>query len=65
MLLFLGAALAVAGVLLLVAARLRLPLGHLPGDIVYRGRHTTIYIPWVTMLLLSAILTLLANLFRR
>jgi len=53
------------GVVLLVMARLNLPLGRLPGDIVYRGRHTVVYIPWVTMLLISLVLTLLFNLFSR
>ncbi len=65
MFLLLAAALAVAGLLLLAAARLHLPLGRLPGDFVYRGKHATIYIPWVTMLLLSALLTLLVRLLRR
>jgi Protein of unknown function (DUF2905) len=65
MLLLAAAGLAAAGLLLLAAARLRLPLGHLPGDIVIRGKHTTIYIPWVTMLILSALLTLLLRLLRR
>jgi hypothetical protein len=40
-------------------------LGRLPGDIVYRGRHSVVYIPWVTMLLVSLVLTLLVNLFTR
>lgn len=61
-----GAALALAGAGLLLAGRLGVPPGRLPGDIVYRGRNTTIYFPWVTMLLLSAALTLVANwLWRR
>jgi len=60
-----GVVLVALGVLVIVAQRLRLPLGHLPGDVVWRGRHTTVYFPWVTMLVLSAILTLILNLFRR
>ena len=60
-----GVVLVALGVLVIVAQRMRLPLGHLPGDVVWRGRHTTVYFPWVTMLVLSAILTLILNLFRR
>lgn len=61
-----GLVLVALGVLVFIAQRLRLPLGHLPGDVVWRGRHTTVYFPWVTMLVLSAVLTLLLNLlFRR
>lgn len=61
-----GAILAAAGLVLLLVARLHLPLGRLPGDVIYRGKHTTIYFPWVTMLLLSILATLLLNLlFRR
>ena len=60
-----GLVLVALGVLVIVAQRMRLPLGHLPGDVVWRGRHTTVYFPWVTMLVLSAILTLILNLFRR
>jgi hypothetical protein len=53
------------GVLLLVLARLNIHPGRLPGDIVYRGRHSVVYVPWVTMLLVSLVLTLLVNLFTR
>lgn len=53
------------GVILLLISRFNLPLGRLPGDIVYRGRHSVVYIPWVTMLLVSLVLTLLVNLFTR
>ena len=60
-----GVVLVALGVLVIVAQRMRLPLGHLPGDVVWRGHHTTVYFPWVTMLVLSAILTLILNLFRR
>lgn len=61
-----GAILAAAGLVLLLVARLHLPLGRLPGDVIYRGKHTTIYFPWVTLLLLSILATLLLNLlFRR
>ncbi len=37
--------------------------GHLPGDIHLRGKHYSIYIPLVTSLLISILLTFLLNLF--
>ncbi len=65
LLILLGIVFIGAGLVLLLAARLHLPLGRLPGDIHYRGKHTQIYFPWVTMLLLSLILTLVLNLLGR
>jgi hypothetical protein len=43
----------------------RLGLGRLPGDIVVRRETFTLYIPIVTSLAISAVLTLLFWLFRR
>ena len=40
-------------------------LGHLPGDIVIKREYLTVFIPFGTMLLVSLILTLLANLIAR
>ena len=40
-------------------------LGRLPGDITVHKGHSTFYFPIVTCLLLSAVLSLLAWLFRR
>jgi hypothetical protein len=39
--------------------------GKLPGDIRYQGESTRVFIPITSMLLVSAVLTLLANLLRR
>jgi hypothetical protein len=58
MLVFLGGLLLVVGVVLIFAGKMNLPIGRLPGDIVYRGKHTTFYFPLVTCLLLSVILSL-------
>jgi hypothetical protein len=58
-LILLGILLAGVGALLMVGGRLPLRLGRLPGDIVYHGRHTTIYFPIVTCIVLSVGLTLL------
>ena len=43
---------------LIFAGKMHLPIGRLPGDIVYRGKHTAFYFPLVTCLLLSVILSL-------
>ncbi len=40
-------------------------LGRLPGDIFVQGKNSTFYLPIITCLLVSAVLTLLAWLFRR
>jgi len=39
--------------------------GKLPGDIRYQGESTRVFFPITSMLLVSAVLTLLANLLRR
>jgi len=58
MLVFFGGLLLVFGVILMFAGKFHLPLGRLPGDIVYRGKHTTFYFPLGTSILLSVILSL-------
>jgi len=52
------------GVLFLLLGRLPW-LGRLPGDIVIERPGLTVYIPLGTMLLLSLVLTVLANLIGR
>jgi hypothetical protein len=59
MLLFLGLMLAGLGLLLVFLGRTNLPIGRLPGDIVYRGKHTTFYFPLATSILLSVVLSLI------
>lgn len=54
-----GIVLILLGLLLTLGARLNLPLGRLPGDIVYRGRNATFYFPLMTSILLSFLLYLL------
>jgi hypothetical protein len=66
----LGRILLVIGLVLVVigglaAMGVRLPFGRLPGDIAITGEHGGIYIPIASMILLSIILTILANLFLR
>ncbi|MGH9504743.1 MAG: DUF2905 domain-containing protein [Terriglobales bacterium] len=47
----------IAGGALMLAGRANIPLGRLPGDIVYRGKNTTFYFPLVTSLLVSVVLS--------
>jgi hypothetical protein len=65
LLLVLGGIIVLIGAVLLLAGKFNLPLGRLPGDIVYRGKHTVFYFPLATCVLLSLILSLLLWLFRR
>ena len=58
MLVFVGGLLLVIGLVLIFAGKMHLPIGRLPGDIVYRGKHTTFYFPLVTCIVLSVILSL-------
>ena len=58
MLLVLGLILAIGGVVLMLLGRTHLPVGRLPGDIIYRGKNTVVYFPIATSILLSVILTL-------
>jgi hypothetical protein len=42
---------------LVLFGRMNIPLGRLPGDIVYRGKNTTFYFPLATSILLSVVLS--------
>ncbi|MBN1480217.1 DUF2905 domain-containing protein [candidate division KSB1 bacterium] len=53
------------GFLIILFDRLGLQLGKLPGDIVYHKGNTTFYIPIMTSLVMSLLLTLLFWLFRK
>ncbi|HEX4604867.1 MAG TPA: DUF2905 domain-containing protein [Candidatus Angelobacter sp.] len=65
LLLLLGSVMVVVGAVLLLAGRFNLPLGRLPGDIVYRGKNTVFYFPLTTCILISVVLSLLLWLFGR
>jgi hypothetical protein len=58
MLILFGLVLVVAGVVLMIAGRAHLPLGRLPGDIVYRGKNTTVYFPLATSVVVSVVLSI-------
>jgi hypothetical protein len=58
LLIVLGAILVAAGIVLMLLGRTGVPLGRLPGDIVYRGKNTTVYFPLATSILVSIVLSL-------
>ncbi len=65
MLIFFGALLVIFGLVLVLGGRAHLPIGRLPGDIIYRGKHTTSYFPLVTSILLSIVLSVIFYLIGR
>ena len=65
MLVFVGGLVLVFGLVLILAGKMHLPIGRLPGDIVYRGKHTTFYFPLMTSILLSVILSLVLYVVNR
>ena len=54
-----GLLLAGAGVVILLLGRVGLPLGRLPGDFSWRGKHTTVYFPLATCIAISVALSLM------
>lgn len=52
-----GLILAAAGLILIFASKLGIPLGRLPGDVVFKQRAVNFYIPITTCIVLSAILS--------
>jgi hypothetical protein len=65
LLLILGGIIVVTGAVLLLAGRFNLPLGRLPGDFSYRGKHTAFYFPLGTSIVLSIVLSLILWLLNR
>lgn len=63
LLMAIGAILLVIGGLAVLG--IRIPFGRLPGDISITGEHGGIYIPLASMLIISLLLTVLANFFLR
>jgi hypothetical protein len=64
-LLGLGLLLALIGALLMTWGRLGMPLGRLPGDIVYKGKNVSIFLPLGTSILISIVLSVIFYLFSR
>lgn len=62
-----GKLLIISGIVLIVIGVLSyaLPLFRLPGDIRYEGDHVKFYFPVVTCIIISIIVTILFNIFRK
>jgi Protein of unknown function (DUF2905) len=58
MLVWIGGLILLFGVVLILAGKLNLPVGRLPGDFTWRGKNTTVYFPLMTSIILSVILSL-------
>ena len=65
MLLGVGLVIVVIGLGLMLLGRTNLPIGRLPGDILYRGKHTTFYLPLATSILLSVVVSVVLYLVGR
>jgi hypothetical protein len=54
----LGVALVVIGGIVMLLGRTGLPLGRLPGDVLYRGKNTTFYFPLASSIVISVVLSI-------
>lgn len=55
----LGLLLVVIGGVLLLAAKMGIPLGRLPGDFTYRGKNLSVFFPLGTSIVLSVVLSVI------
>lgn len=58
LLVVLGIALILIGGIIMLLGRTGLPLGRLPGDIVYRSKSSTFYFPVASSILISVVLSI-------
>jgi hypothetical protein len=58
LLMLVGGFVVLVGLVVVLLGKTGLPLGRLPGDIVYRGKHSVFYFPLATSILLSVALSL-------
>ena len=59
LLVLLGGIIVIVGLALILVGRTNLPIGRLPGDIIYRGKNTTFYFPLATSIVVSVVLSVL------
>jgi hypothetical protein len=59
-----GAIILILGVVILYCPSLISWFGRLPGDVRYQSESVSVYFPWVSLLLLSALFSLMRYLFR-
>lgn len=64
LLILFGTIIIIVGIVLLISPRIPW-LGRLPGDILIRRKNVTFYFPLVTCIILSILLTILINFFRK
>jgi hypothetical protein len=57
LLIIFGGMLLLVGLVFVALGRTHLPLGHLPGDIYYRGKNFTFYFPLMSCILVSVVLS--------
>lgn len=60
-----GLLIAAAGAVLVLAGKLNIPFGKLPGDITYQKKNLTVFAPFGTMLVVSLVLSIIFNIFSR
>jgi len=60
-----GVVIVAIGLAVMLLDRMGLPLGRLPGDIFYRGKHATFYFPLATSIVLSVVLSVVLYLIGR
>lgn len=60
LLIFFGVVLLIIGILLEVFPKM---FGKLPGDVVFHKGNVTVYFPFMTMVIISIILTIVINIF--
>jgi len=65
LLVIVGGGLVLIGLVVMLVGKSQLPLGRLPGDIVYRGNNTSFYFPLTTSILLSVVLSLVLYVISR
>lgn len=65
LILYAGIVLVVTGLAIILAERLGIRIGRLPGDIRIEGRRGAFYFPIMTCILISVILSLISWLFGR
>jgi hypothetical protein len=65
MLLGIGLLIALIGAAILLASRIGLPMGRMPGDISYRRKNVSFYFPIGTSIPISIVLSLILYFFSR
>ena len=60
-----GLLLVALGAALMIAGRIGLPLGRLPGDVAYKGKNVSVYFPLGTSILISIVLSVILYIVSR